>query len=44
MEEGPPLKIRCLPEDVRTQLQEARYKNISQYDFLAKHFCLVAEK
>lgn len=44
MKEGPPLKIRCLPEDVRAQLNEACYKNISQYDFLAKHFCLVAEK
>ncbi|NCO59927.1 MAG: class I SAM-dependent methyltransferase [Deltaproteobacteria bacterium CG17_big_fil_post_rev_8_21_14_2_50_51_6] len=44
MKEGPPLKIRCLPEDVRVQLEEAGFGNVSQYDFLTKHFCLTAEK
>jgi len=44
MNEGPPTKIRCLPEQLREQLLDAGFKNVHIFSELSKHFLLVAEK
>lgn len=44
MDEGPPLAIRCRPEEVLEQLTEAGFCNMAIHDGLKKHFCITADK
>ncbi len=44
MDEGPPLKIRCVPESVKKQIENAGYKSVKIYDDMQKHFLVVGEK
>ena len=44
MNEGPPIKIRCLPEHVMEQLVKSGFKNVHIFNELSKHFLLVGEK
>ncbi len=44
MDQGPPLKLRYLPEQVKAQLIGAGFKNVMIYTELPKHFLLVASK
>ena len=44
MAEGPPLHIRCTPEQVMEQLQRAGFTNVKVFDDLPKHFLLVGTK
>jgi ubiquinone/menaquinone biosynthesis C-methylase UbiE len=44
MAEGPPAGIRCLPAEVKDELLQAGFRNITVDEELAKHFLLVAEK
>lgn len=44
MSEGPPIHIRCSPEDVLEQLGESGFLNARFFDDLPKHFMLVGEK
>jgi len=42
--EGPPTKIRCLPEQVKEQMVNAGFIDITIYNDLQKHFLVVGEK
>ena len=44
MPEGPPEKIRCLPEKVKEQMAKAGFKDINIYNELQKHFLVVGKK
>ncbi len=44
MPEGPPAKIRCLPEQVKKQLVNAGFKQVDIYNELQKHFLVVGKK
>ena len=44
MPEGPPTKIRCLPEQVKEQLVNSGFKHVNIFSELPKHFLLVGEK
>lgn len=44
MPDGPPVKIRCLPEEVTEQMVHAGFKNVVMYNKLQKHFLVVGEK
>jgi len=44
MSEGPPVHIRCSPEQVRDQLLGVGFKNVRIFTELPKHFLVVAEK
>ncbi|MGE0087179.1 MAG: class I SAM-dependent methyltransferase [Desulfococcaceae bacterium] len=44
MAEGPPSQIRCLPEQVKEQIMNSGFKNVSIFSELPKHFLLVGEK
>ena len=44
MNEGPPLKIRCLPEEVMEQLVNSGFKKVAIFKELQKHFLLIGEK
>lgn len=44
MAEGPPLHIRCTPEEVMEQLQRAGFTNVNVFNDLPKHFLLVGTK
>ena len=44
MSEGPPTHIRYLPEQVKDQLANVGFKNITIFDEMPKHFLVVAEK
>ena len=44
MPEGPPAKIRCLPEQVKEQLVDAGFIQVEIYKELQKHFLVVAKK
>lgn len=41
---GPPIEIRCKPEDVEEQLKDARFENISVNMQMVKHFVISGEK
>jgi len=44
MPEGPPEKIRCLPETVEEQMVKAGFMDVAIYNELQKHFLVVGEK
>ncbi len=44
MPEGPPEKIRCLPEQVRDELVKSGFSDVSIYNDLTKHFLVVGRK
>ncbi len=44
MAEGPPAEIRCLPEEVKSDVEQAGFRNGIVHEELVKHFLLVAEK
>lgn len=44
MPEGPPEKIRVLPEQVKDQLVNTGFKQVEIYNELQKHFLVVGEK
>ena len=44
MSEGPPTKIRCLPEQVKEEMVNAGFKDVDIYDELQKHFLVVGKK
>lgn len=44
MPEGPPAKIRFLPEQVKEQLVNTGFKQVAIYDELQKHFLVVGKK
>lgn len=44
MDDGPPERIRCLPETVKDQLLEGGFEDIFISDHLPKHFFVMAQK
>jgi len=44
MAEGPPVEIRCLPAEVKGEVERAGFRNSVVHEELGKHFLLVAEK
>jgi len=44
MAEGPPTKIRCLPEQVKEQLVNSEFIHVSIFSELPKHFLIVGKK
>jgi ubiquinone/menaquinone biosynthesis C-methylase UbiE len=44
MPDGPPTKIRFLPEQVKEQLLNTGFKQVDIYNTLPKHFLVVGEK
>jgi len=44
MPQGPPLSIRCLPEQVENQLIESGFKGVYFFNELAQHFLVVGKK
>ncbi len=44
MEEGPPTRIRCLPEQVRKQMIDSGFKRVEIVDEMPKHFLVVGKK
>ncbi len=44
MKEGPPAEIRYFPRDVKAQLVQVGFGNVTAYEALAKHFLAVGEK
>ena len=44
MPEGPPLKIRCLPEKVKEQMVNAGFKDVAIHNELQKHFLVVGKR
>jgi ubiquinone/menaquinone biosynthesis C-methylase UbiE len=44
MDEGPPLRIRCTPDEVVSQLEDSGFKAVVIHDVLKKHFCITSEK
>lgn len=43
MSEGPPVSIRCRPEDVASQLLRSGFDHVAIHDDLAKHFLVVGK-
>jgi len=44
MDEGPPIQIRCLPEQIKEQLVNSGFKHVNIFSELQKHYLLVGEK
>ena len=44
MAEGPPIQIRCTPEDVKSQMKNSGFKHIQISNELEKHFFVTGEK
>jgi len=44
MPDGPPVEIRCLPDEVRDQLVASGYTGVAVFDDLPKHFLVVGKK
>ncbi len=44
MVEGPPERIRCSPEEVKTQLISSGFSDVTDYDELKKHFLVTGRK
>jgi len=44
MNEGPPLAIRCLPEQIKGQLMESKFNDVSIFTELPKHFFIIGKK
>jgi hypothetical protein len=44
MPEGPPEKIRCLPEKVKKELLKSGFSSVYIYNELPKHFLVVGKK
>lgn len=44
MPEGPPTKIRFLPEQVKEQLRRTGLKQVDIYNELQKHFLVVGKR
>lgn len=44
MPSGPPTEIRCSIEQVKKELEKAKYKNMESLSGLEKHFMIIAEK
>jgi ubiquinone/menaquinone biosynthesis C-methylase UbiE len=44
MAEGPPLKIRCLPEEVGEQLADSGFQHVEIFAELPKHFVVIGRK
>ena len=44
MQQGPPLGIRCLPEEVKDQLTESHFKDVEMFTELSKHFFVIGTK
>ena len=44
MPQGPPVEIRCMPEQVETQLEKSGFLQIRSYDDMPKHFLVVGKK
>ncbi|MFB3926639.1 MAG: class I SAM-dependent methyltransferase [Syntrophales bacterium] len=44
MTEGPPIQIRCLPEQVIEQLVNSGFNHVKSFNDLAKHFVLTGKK
>ena len=44
MPEGPSIKIRCLPEQVKEQMANAGFKDVEIYNELQKHFLVVGKR
>lgn len=44
MPEGPPKKIRCLPQDVARQMAQAGFGGVKVFDEMPKHFLTVGDK
>ena len=43
-DQGPPLEIRCIPEDVVLQLEEAGFGNVRIFNEMDKHFLIIGLK
>ncbi len=44
MDEGPPMQIRCLPEQVNKQMVNSGFKHVKIINKLPKHFLVVGKK
>ena len=44
MDEGPPEKIRCAPEQVKEELKKSGFRCVYIYEELPKHFLVVGKK
>ena len=44
MPDGPPVKIRYLPERVKEQMENAGFRDVNIYNELEKHFLVVGRK
>jgi ubiquinone/menaquinone biosynthesis C-methylase UbiE len=44
MPHGPPVSIRCLPQDIEQQLKASAFLDIKTFDEMAKHFLVIAKK
>lgn len=44
MPEGPPTKIRCLPENIKEQMQNMEFIDVNIYNALQKYFLIVGTK
>ena len=44
MPQGPPVEIRCMPEQVEMQLEKSGFLHIKSYDDMPKHFLVVGKK
>lgn len=44
MTEGPPVHIRCQPQEVERQMKRANFQQIRHSSELAKHFFVIAQK
>ena len=44
MEQGPPIEIRCDPEEVKSQLEQAGFNQIASYNDLKKQFLVTGRK
>lgn len=44
MPHGPPLEIRCLPEQVQVQLKRSEFLEIRMFDEMNKHFLVIGKK
>lgn len=44
MPQGPPVEIRCLPEQIALQLEKSGFVNIRSFDEMSRHFLVVGKK
>lgn len=44
MDEGPPLEIRCTPDEVASQLHDCGFKGVRIHELLKKHFCITSKR